>query len=45
MKVIDIFKKEGAEIEYFDPYITEYKFKGEKHQGLAELPMDKVSEI
>ncbi len=44
LKVIDIFKKEGAQIEYFDPYITEYKFKGEKHQGLAELPMDKVSE-
>lgn len=38
LKVIEIFRNEGAELDYYDPYIFEYKFKGKKVQGLKELP-------
>ncbi len=35
--VIDILKEKGSKIKYFDPYISEYKYKGEKYQGEKEL--------
>lgn len=35
--VIDILKKKGANVKYFDPYIQEYKYKGRKHAGEKEL--------
>jgi len=31
--VIDILKDMGANIKYYDPFINEYIYKGEKHQG------------
>jgi len=37
LPVIDILKEKGANIKYFDPYISEYKYKGEKHQGEKKL--------
>ena len=40
--VIDILKEKGANIKYFDPYISEYKYKGEKHQGEKELTKELV---
>ncbi len=44
LKVIEILRGEGAEVEFFDPYISEFKYKGEKYEGLDELSMDSVSE-
>lgn len=35
--VIDILKKKGANVKYFDPYIQEYKYKGSKHAGEKKL--------
>lgn len=35
--VIDILKEMGANIKYFDPYISEYKYKEKVYQGEAEL--------
>ncbi|MHB9056495.1 MAG: nucleotide sugar dehydrogenase [Paludibacteraceae bacterium] len=35
--VIDILKKMGANVKYYDPYIQEYKYKGNKYQGEREL--------
>lgn len=43
LKVIEILKGEGAEVEFFDPYISEFKYKGEKYEGLDELSMDSIS--
>lgn len=40
LKIIDILKYDGAEVEFFDPFIPEYKYKGEYHKGLDELPKD-----
>jgi UDP-N-acetyl-D-glucosamine dehydrogenase len=35
--VIDILKKMGAEVVYFDPYIEEYRYKGNTYPGEKEL--------
>ncbi|MFB0917465.1 MAG: nucleotide sugar dehydrogenase [Clostridiaceae bacterium] len=43
LKVIEILKSEGAEVEFFDPYISEFKYKGIKYKGLEELSMDSIS--
>ncbi len=40
LKIIDILKNDGAEVEFFDPFIPEYKYKDEYHKGLDELPKD-----
>lgn len=44
LKVIENFEKQGSEVTFFDPYIAEYKFKGQKHQGLTELPIETVGQ-
>jgi len=41
--VIDILKSMGSEVKYFDPYIQEYKYKGEKYQGEKELTKELLS--
>ena len=36
--VIDLLKEKGANIKYFDPYVSEYRCsKGKTHQGEKEL--------
>ncbi len=35
--VIDILKSMGAEVVFFDPYISEYKYKGKMYQGEKEM--------
>lgn len=44
LKVIENFKEEGSVVEFFDPYIEEYKFKGQFHKGLKELTKEKLEE-
>ncbi|MGB4610420.1 MAG: nucleotide sugar dehydrogenase [Saccharofermentanales bacterium] len=38
LDVIDILNKKGAAVDFYDPLISEYKYKGVKHQGMAEMP-------
>ncbi len=38
--VIDILKKMGADVVFYDSYISEYKYKGKKYQGETELTAD-----
>lgn len=40
LKVIDLLKKEGALVDYYDPFINEYKFNGEKFNGLNSINAD-----
>lgn len=42
LAVIDILKRKGANIKYFDPYISEYKYKGEKYLGEKELTKELI---
>lgn len=44
LKVIELLEKEGANVEFYDPYIPEYKYKGEIHKGLKEIDAKKVQE-
>lgn len=37
LRVIEILQREQANVEYYDPWILEYKYKGQKHQGLSEI--------
>lgn len=42
--VIEILKKNGAEVEFFDPYIPEYKHKGKKFKGIEKIDSKIISE-
>jgi len=44
IKVIEIFEKEGAIVEFYDPYIKEYKYKGKVKKGKEELTNDSIKE-
>jgi UDP-N-acetyl-D-glucosamine dehydrogenase len=44
IKVIEEFEKAGAEIEYYDPFVKEYKEHGETKEGLAELTTEKLQQ-
>ena len=37
LKVIENFEKEGSIVDYYDPYIYEYKYKDNVKQGLKEI--------
>lgn len=37
LKVIEGLESNGAEVEYFDPWISCYTYKGKKHIGLEEI--------
>lgn len=40
LKVIDNFEREGCIVDFYDPYISEYKFKGKVKHGIKELTED-----
>lgn len=42
--VIEILKKNGAEVEFFDPYIPGYKHKGKKFKGIEKIDSKIISE-
>lgn len=44
LRVIEILQKEGADVEFYDPWISEYKYKGEIHKGLDQIDEKKVSD-
>ena len=37
LRVIEEFQKRGADISYYDPWVAQYRYKGETYQGLKEL--------
>lgn len=38
LEVIDILKQKGAQVDFYDPLIPEYKYKQAIHKGLQNLP-------
>jgi UDP-N-acetyl-D-glucosamine dehydrogenase len=44
LKVIENFEKEGSIVDYYDPYIKEYKYKGQVKVGNPELNKDILKE-
>lgn len=37
LKVIENFEKEGCIVDYYDPYVETYKYKGKSKKGIKEL--------
>ncbi len=37
LRVIEVLKREQANVDFYDPWIAEYKYKGEKYQGIKEI--------
>lgn len=37
LRVIEILEREGAKVEYYDPWVSEYRYKGQTVKGLPEL--------
>lgn len=37
LKVMDILKNAGAEVDFYDPFISEYKYQGQKFRGLGSI--------
>ena len=44
LRVIEILENEGANVEFYDPWISEYKHKGQIHKGLTKLTEKKVKD-
>jgi UDP-N-acetyl-D-glucosamine dehydrogenase len=44
LNVIDLFKQQGAQTTYYDPYIPEYRYKGETCVGAKELTDEMLKE-
>jgi UDP-N-acetyl-D-glucosamine dehydrogenase len=44
LRVIEILKQEGAEVTYFDPWVKEYKDKGERFQSIPELTAEVIKQ-
>lgn len=42
IRVIEQFKKVGSEIEYYDPFVSEFQENGHTMKGLTELTIDKI---
>lgn len=40
LKVIDILISKGALVDYYDPFINEYKYKGKSYKGLDSISLD-----
>lgn len=43
IRVIDELKKEKALVDFYDPYVSEYKDKKGKHRGISELNADTIA--
>ncbi len=44
LKVIEEFEKTGAVIEYYDPWVAEYRYKGASRKSIPELSERALSE-
>lgn len=43
LKVINILKNSGAKVDFYDPFISNYRFEGEKNEGLKEINDEIIS--
>ena len=43
LRVIEVLKREMTNVEFYDPWISEYKYKGEKYQGLKDITPEVIA--
>ncbi len=44
LRVIEVLEEEGANVIFYDPWIPEYKYKGQMHKGLEAIDAKTVSD-
>lgn len=44
LRVIEVLKREQANVDFYDPWIAEYKYKGEKHRGIKEISPEIIAD-
>lgn len=44
LRVIEILEKENANVDWYDPWISEYRYKGQVHKGLANITAEDVKD-
>lgn len=37
LRVIEVLKREKADVDFYDPWISEYKYQGKKYRGISEI--------
>ncbi len=37
LRVIELLQKENADVDWYDTWVTEYEYKGDKHVGLSKI--------
>ena len=37
LKVIEKLQETGAEVEYYDPWVSEYRYKGETYHSISKI--------
>ncbi len=43
LEVIEILKRSGAKVDYYDPYIAQYKYRGQVMQGMTAITPKEVA--
>jgi UDP-N-acetyl-D-glucosamine dehydrogenase len=43
LRVIEQLEKTGAQVDYFDPFISEYRYKGEKRRSIEKIDADIIA--
>ncbi len=43
LRVIEILQREKAEVEFYDPWVAEYRYKGQKYQSLKQITPEIIS--
>ena len=44
LRVIEVLRREGARVKYYDPWVKEYRYKGETVEGEKELTKELLEE-
>ena len=44
LRVIEVLEGEGANVDWYDPWISEYKYKGQKHKGISGIDSKMIKE-
>lgn len=44
LEVIEVLRESGAVVEYYDPWVAEYKYHGQRIKGLTEITPEQVEE-
>lgn len=42
LKVMELFRKKGCLVQFYDPYLAEYRYKGETFAGIPKLTAEAV---